>query len=361
MTTATAATEEGTTPKPENEGEDGRVNTESILSVAEDEEAAVDSPDAEAALLAGWKRTNAAGDRIANAKKDDVTDVEPKNGDTVVTEPGEDEEAAAERARAEQARLDAEDPEIAGLGMRASAVKAALAEVDTLRKSVASTSGHLGHLKQLVTQQAGKGKGVTREQLKRVADEFGGEFADALATDLSEAGFGGGAGAAAPDPAQVDEIVNARVEERVRSIEKKLVLTAHPDAEDYFAIQKTDAAGKPILEKVKGADGQEIEAPVWDRGPKNAAFMEFVGKLPPERQKELSENGWDSTVIGRALSEFKAQEKKATTQQATQSRRLERAAAPTRSSGSHGAPPTIDPIEAGWRNVKGRATGRAKV
>lgn len=353
MTTATATTEgQEDRTGTEVDVEDGRVPTESILTGQEGDEA-VDSAEAEAAMLAGWKRVgknaNASDDTLKGGKdgddadEEDITDVvfkesTAKGNDTL---PGANADTLA--------GADA-DPEIPGLGMKASQVKAALGELESVKKTAASLAGSLGHLKQLVTS-AGQGKKVTPDSLKKVSEEFGPEFANALAEDLNTAGFGGGASV---DTATIEQMVNEKVsaarEEANRTFEKKLVTRAHPDADEHFARIRLDANGNPVTQKDK--DGND--APVWEAGAKHAAFMAFVQTLPQARQDELfGAGGWDSSVVIRALDEFKAHEKKAATTQATQQQRIARAAVP-KSRGGEAQQPAVDPVMQGWNNVRGR-------
>jgi hypothetical protein len=331
-------------------GEEGRTPTEHILTHQQGDEEP-DAGEVEDAMFAGWKK--AGGDEGATKKAaakttatdDDETDITDivagqearrTDGDDAVVDPATPNPAAT---------AEPDDPEVPGLGMKASQVKAALGRLDALEKSTASTAGHLGHLKQLVTQ-AGKGKEVTPETLANVAEEFGPEFAAALAKDLSGAGFGAGASV---DPEAVSAMVAEQVaratETTRRDLEKRAVVRAHKDANDHFSLPVTDDKG---------------EVTGWKPGPKHASFMAFVGTLPAERQKELNDNGWDSDVIIRALDDFKAHEKKAAKEQATQTARVNRAVVPTSSGGGRAVEPTVDPMEQGWANVRGRArTARA--
>lgn len=355
MTTATE-TDEGHTPDPDNADAAGNGH----LLTGQEGDAAVDSAEVEAAMMAGWER--AGGTKL---KEDDsITDVEPKTkkvegetgGDDVTTSStgtgattGDDDQLAQPTGTSGNGQGD-EDPVVPGLGMTASQVKAQLARLESVEKTAQSLAGRFGHLKQMV-EGAGKGKPITKEQLGKVSSEFGEEFAVALADDLNAAGFGGGATVdAAAIQAVVREQVEAARELDRRGFEKKLVLRAHKDADDYFAVPDVDSSGQPKLD----ATGK----PVWKQGKHHAEFRQFIGTLPDERQQELATNGWDSDVIGRALDDFKAHKGKVVKEQATQQRRTERAVTPT---GSRGAvqPPVIDPVMQGWNNVRGREPARA--
>jgi hypothetical protein len=358
MTTATA-TPEGQTPPVEGRDElDTRTPTESILT-ENDGDAAEDSADVEAAMAAGFQRVNStARTTDATPKGDDtgeqdITDVvvkkiTPQEDDDLSAGDGTG-QAGDDTQAQPQPQPDA-DPEVPGLGMKASEVRAKFAEMETLRKSVATTSGHLGHLKQLV-EQAGKGKEVSAEAFTRVREEFGDEFANAFAEDLKAAGFGAGASV---DPATIERMVHEQVaavrEQQERDFNKKLVLRDHKDANDYFAHQKIGEDGKPLFQD----DGKGNSIPVMEQGPKYGVLAAFVETLPADRKKELETNGWDADVISRLLSDVKEHEKKAANQQAMQTQRTARAVAPTGSSGRSVTPPTVDPIEAGWQSVRGK-------
>lgn len=330
MTTATAAPAADTTTGTEGAGADEgleldtRVETESLLTDQEGDEA-VDSADVEAAMLQGFARATGAKPEDKSTTTDD-TDPSKATADKQGTETPGDKGATTTQ---QQQTADLDDPEVPGLGMKASQVKAQLARLDALEKSASSTAGHLGHLKQLV-QQAGKGKPITAESLKKVSEEFGAEYAQALAEDLNAAGIGGGA---AVDEETLSRIVTERVsaerESLTQDFEKKLVRQRHPDAADYFA-----------------------------GGKHNAEFGAFIGTLPKERQEELA-NTWDSGVINTALDEFKAHKQKVANEQTKQQRRIERGVTPTASRGSPATQPVADPIEAGWNNVRGRGRGNA--
>lgn len=328
MTTATAAAPAAdTTTGTEGTGEAGLdleqgQETESLLTDQDGDEA-VDSADVEAAMLQGFARATGTKPEAKNPNDDD-TDPSKAPADkqgTETTTPGD--------KTTTQPNANQDDPEVPGLGMKASEVRARFARLDALEKSASSTAGHLGHLKQLV-QQAGKGKPITAESLKKVSEEFGAEYAQALAEDLNAAGIGGGA---TVDEETLGRIVNERVaterEAMSQDMHRTLVRSRHPDAADYFK------------------DGKH-----------NADFVAFIGTLPAERQQELADT-WDSGVINQALDEFKDHRKKVANDQTKQQRRLERSVTPTASRGSPVAQPSVDPIEAGWNNVRGRGRGNA--
>ena len=328
MTTATAAqADDITTTGAEGEGiEQGKdpqagTETESLLTGQEGEDSP-DSAEVEAAMLQGFAR--ASGAKADTTTNDDDT----TTGKATATKQGE-EAGSGEGGDKTQPDANLDDPEVPGLGMKASEVKAQLAQLQTLQKTVASANGHIGHLKQLISQ-AGKGKTITKESLSKVREEFGDEYAEALAADLTAAGIGGGA---TVDEETLGRIVSERVaverEAMSQDMERRLVRARHADAADYFA-----------------------------GGKHNAEFGAFIGTLPKERQEELAST-WDSGVINTALDEFKAQKAKVANEQTKQQRRLERGVAPTAARGGPATQPVIDPIQAGWNNVRGRGRGNA--
>lgn len=328
MTTATAATGATTTPAGTEDGTTGTeleqsTGTESLLTGQEGEEAA-DPTDVEAAMLAGFAR--------ATGKPADDTDDDATRLTDTGKKPGEGQDAADGKPAATQTPpADQDDPEVPGLGMKASEVKARFGKLETLEKTLASANGHIGHLKQQI-QNAGKGKTITAESLKKVTEEFGAEYAQALAEDLNAAGIGGGSSV---DEETLGRIVGERMqterESMSQDMERRLVRARHADAADYFK------------------DGKH-----------NAEFSAFIGTLPAERQQELADT-WDSGAINAALDDFKAHKAKADTAQAKQQRRVERATTPTAARGAPVAPPGVDPIEAGWNAVRGRGRGHQPV
>lgn len=321
MTTSQATTDTGTTRPADQVTDDvlDNTGTESLLTGQEGEETGTDS-EVESAMLAGWTRAR------TSRSNPDVTDVEAKTGKEHGQ--GDDiDDGAASQGIQQPASTTEDDPDVPGMGMKASELKAQLARLDALEKSTSSTAGHLGHLKQMV-QQAGKGKAITKESLSKVREEFGDDYAEALAADLTAAGIGGGASI---DDETLGRIVSERVtaerEALEQTFERKLVRQRHPDAADYFK------------------DGKH-----------NGEFIAFVGTLPKERQDELA-NTWDSEIINAALDEFKTGKAKVEDEKTKQTRRIERSVAPTAARGATVTPAAQDPLEAGWNNVRGRAKG----
>lgn len=224
-------------------------------------------------------------------------------------------------------------------------IAARFAELEGLKSGQAKVAGHIGDLRnRLQGQQARK---ITKDDLKKVASEFGDEYADALVEDLNAIGFGGNVG---PTQAEIDRLINERAQEiagaQVTSLEQKLskreVLRAHKDADDHFVT--VDREGKPVV-------GKHAEA-----------FRGWVAKLPPERQQEIA-TSWDADVMTAALTEFKQSQKAPTATPAptaapvaaARANRVARAVAP-RGNGN-ATPPQGDAFEDSYWAARG---GRPK-
>jgi hypothetical protein len=309
--------------------------TESLLT-GQDGDEAVDDAEVEEAMLAGFSRVNGQKDRATKPGDDEdaargAGEEKPAAAQADTAQPGEGGQPTPGASQPNAQPTEGDDPEVPGLGMKASEVKAQFAQIAAMNKARASANGHIGNLKQQLAS-AGKAKTITKEMLPKVREEFGDEYAEALAADLTAAGAGVGGGV---DDARLEEIVGERLaaqrDELSQQFERRLVAQRHPDSAHYFA-----------------------------GGKHNAEFVAFIKTLPAERQQEL--NGtWDSVVINAALDEFKDARKKAASQQGQQQRRIERGVMPTASRGGASAPPVVDPIEAGWNNVRGRGRGNARV
>lgn len=224
-------------------------------------------------------------------------------------------------------------------------IAARFAELEGLKSGQAKVAGHIGDLRnRLQGQQARK---ITKDDLKKVASEFGDEYANALVEDLNAIGFGGNVG---PTQAEIDRLINERAQEiagaQVASLEQKLskreVLRVHKDADDHFVTVGAD--GKPIV-------GKHAEA-----------FRGWVAKLPPERQQEIA-TSWDADVMTAALTEFKQSQKAPATTSApaaapaaaARASRVARAVAP-RGNGN-ATPPQGDAFEDSYWAARG---GRPK-
>lgn len=273
----------------------------------------------EAAMEAGFATATGASESDGNATST-TSSTETDNGGA---EGGDGTHAARTDASGDQqhgTQTGDDDPEIPGLG-KASAIRQRLERLDGLEKAQATANGHIGHLKSLI-QQAGKGKPITKDSLKKISEEFGEEYAAALAEDLTAAGVGGGA---AVDEEALARIVSEQTakatEAGSQKLEARIVRVAHKDAGDYFA-----------------------------GGKHNAEFLKFVATLPPEKQQELAST-WDSDVIIPVLDQFKESRDKANQRAASQQRRVDRAAAPSTTGGVDR--PSIDPMEVGFQRAGG--------
>lgn len=356
-------TDEGVTPEADELPDNTVGASADHASGAEDGDAEDDAA-TEAALLTGFRKITPTDDDEPVVKKitkdgddeEDLTDtLLPAN--TVDTDVEEEPVVPPVKTAAVVPPTE-EDPDIPGLG-KASVVKAQLARLEAMDKQMSSVHGNIGQLRQLVTSSAQQGKPITAQDLEQVSNEFGAEYAQALATDLNKLGMGGRGGASV-DADAIERIVGQRIESTRREFETRLVQRDHPDANDHFALPKVDAQGNPVLVTIKDTEGKDIQVQDSVPGPKHDAFMKFVNTLPADRKTELfGAGGWDSRVVGRALTEFKAHEIKAATTQATQQKRIARGAVPATGSGRQAVQPEGDPIMQGWKNVKGKSPGAA--
>jgi hypothetical protein len=323
-----AATVDGKTP-PVEDLTTGKTGDQDTGAEAED------SPEAIEAMMAGWKHAGRSTNADVRTPKEENISFEGEDLRTPKEDEQVDETDPGAKPAGNGERTVDEDPDVTGLGMKRSEVLARLGKLETLEKSVASTAGHLGHLKTLLS--GSKGQPLTADKLKRIESEFGKDYAEALAEDLNAAGFGS---AGFSDEA-LGKIVDERVGQataavtaerdqltaHLRRVETREVLRVHSDAKEYFS-----------------------------GGKHNADFLAFVKTLPAERQQELSES-WDADVIAPALTEFKARQEQVTKEKTKQNQRIALATVPTRSASADVKQPVGDPIEAGWNAVKGRKAG----
>jgi hypothetical protein len=210
------------------------------------------------------------------------------------------------------------------------------AELESLKKGTSTIAGHIGNIQQRLSGQGRKT--LTPDDLKKVREEYGDEFAVALAEDLNAAGLGGATG---PTQAEIDQIVSARMEQRTneleRKFEKRLVLRTHRDADEHFSSI--------------GEDGSVVH------GPKALEFRAWLATQPKDRQ-ELVASSWDSDVMIAALSDFKASKTPPATPAPTPAPAAARTSRVARAVAPQGAgaatPPSEDPFEAGYKAAKGR-------
>lgn len=287
------------------------------------EQSAADAQAEDDDLAAGYASVNGTSD-----------DSDPGNT-------GETDDIAAEETPATPVATPAPTPAPVKIGRwTEDDIAARFAKLDSLETGQAKVAGHIGDLRnRLQGQQARK---ITKDDLKKVASEFGDEYADALVDDLNAIGFGGNAG---PSQAELDRLINERAQEiagqQVTSLEQKLnkreVLRVHKDADEHFVT--VDREGKPIV-------GKHAEA-----------FRGWVGKLPPERQQDIA-TSWDPDVMTQALTEFKQSQTAPTATPAptaapaaaARANRVARAVAP-RGNGS-AAPPQGDPFMDGYNAAR---------
>lgn len=150
------------------------------------------------------------------------SDGEQGSGGEATDEPGDSEGLGGGDENGEP-----DHPGIAGFS--AAEIKQLLeqaAQVGSLAHSIRELHGRYGELKSALTKKAEPRK-LTRDQLKRVADEYGEEYADALAADLSEV---------LTSPAQVDieGLVKAALAEREAEIEQRVTAKMERAAEERF-------------------------------------------------------------------------------------------------------------------------------
>lgn len=188
----------------------------------------------------------------------------------------------------EQSAPEADDDKPVFAGLSARQLKEAIAkasEVDKLKESIASNHdkvfGKFGELQRVLNDlQKAKAPGqqvkLTGAMFKHMSEEFGKEFAEKLAEDLSELQITTQGGF---DQSQVDQIVSEKLaesrkelDERGKQIELKLLTIAHPD---------------------------------WYENRHSPDFAIWLTTLPPEI-KERVETSQDSVFLTKAFTGFKA-------------------------------------------------------
>lgn len=281
------------------------------------EEQTQDEKEAEAALLAGYQSAQTGG----NAQDTGATG--KKSGSDTGDEDDTTTGATVDDDQLQKPAPNADEEFRRGIDAR----------FQTLEKSAASANGLAGYLKQQLASM-GKGKTITKEHLPRVRQEFGDEYADAIAADLTAAGLGG----AQISDAQINTMVSDRVGAVKETLEREMhferVLEVHDDASDYFR----DAKGVA--------------------GPQYGAFVAWIGTLPQARQEEIG-NTWKSRIVSKYLTEFKQARDKAASAANRQKSRLNNSVVPTGGAAGGGSVPAEDPLVAGWNRAKGtQATAR---
>lgn len=207
-------------------------------------------------------------------------------------------------------------------------------QFDTLEAVQKRTEQLFGRFGDLHARLQAKPREVKPEDLAGIAQEFGPEYAQALAADLNKIGFGQSAGVSQE---QIDALVAAKTNELERRFELGMTRMHHADMDDYFA--KPDPANP----------GQ------WIPGAKNADYLRWFATLPVERQQVLA-TSWDSATMSAALTEAKAflakaPEKPASTAQ-TRQNRLARGLQPQGAGSSRSQAPAEDSFSSGYNEAK---------
>lgn len=295
----------------------------------DDDEAAEDDPEVLAGMMAGFKAVN--GDANADDDQQTTTPAGKKRfgggsdqGDEDDGDDGGGDDAiagadAADGADPRPGANDDDDRVVFG-GMTAKQLREKLERTDSLERTTNTLAGRIGHLQQQM-QAAGKPRALTKDDFPSLREEFGDEYAEAVARDLSKVVTGG------PMSEQdLEQVVATRMAEMERKTERKIVAIAHPDAADYFA-----------------------------GGKQHEAFMGWIKTQPEERQQVLM-NSWDSNDIIPALNDFKSSITKAAREAAAKGNRIARSVGAGTSAAGGEAPTDrgFDPIEAGWRKARGK-------
>lgn len=208
---------------------------------------------------------------------------EPKKTETPASTEPPKSEAPAEQSKTTETTTPPEDPEVPGLGMKASEVKAALegakAAEARLNKEIKdlrdSAMGHVGQLRTALNAMrttAGQPTKVTKEQLKRISEEYP-ELAPLLAEDLSALVFGSTqtVDVEALQKA-IQEKSSADIAKLTRDVNIKFLTRAHRD---------------------------------WRDLRNTPEFSEWKGTLPDAAQTFLDETD-DGAALADAFDDFKA-------------------------------------------------------
>ena len=219
-----------------------------------------------------------------------------------------------------------------------------ISQIDGLRQQADRLNGQVGSVQDTIKRitAAAPGKKIDATTLKRVTQEFGPEYAQALADDLNEALGQGGAAGASEDQvtALVQNLMQSQLMPEIQKIHKTAVRRVHPDAEQFF----------------KG-------------GPKHDQLLAYVKTLP-EAEATVFVNTWDSEIITGHLDKLKAGLKaaeqanqKTQSEQERQRRLRARGTVPTGGTGGSGSDDLAlseeDQMEAGWKEAGGSSrTGK---
>jgi hypothetical protein len=232
------------------------------------------------------------------------------------------------------------EPDIPGLGMTASQVRAQLEQVSVIRshfdQQLSKAHGKIGELnrtlQELKGSRAGPGK-VNTEALRRLRDEYGSDLADTIASMFTPHGTDEATPAQPSAPEDINAIVERRLQGEVSKLtgefNQRLLSIAHPD---------------------------------WRELPRSPDWSVWFSEKTPEQQAELRDSE-DASWVAQQLTEFKgwvkakqAANAASARSRADKSRRLETAVAPM------GAPATSTPanikqaqadFEAGFKAARG--------
>ena len=219
-----------------------------------------------------------------------------------------------------------------------------ISQIDGLRQQADRLNGQVGSVQDTIKRitATAPGKKIEATTLKRVTQEFGPEYAQALADDLNEALGQGGAAGASEDQvtALVQNLMQSQLMPEIQKIHKTAVRRVHADAEQFF----------------KG-------------GAKHDQLLAYVKTLPEAEATEFV-NTWDSEIITGHLDKLKAGLKaaeqanqKTQSEQERQRRLRARGTVPTGGTGGSGGDDLAlseeDQMEAGWKEAGGSSrTGK---
>lgn len=231
----------------------------------------------------------------------------------------------AEPERAEAAEQDNDDP---FAGLTREQIRTAIANaqrVTELEQELTRTrDGLYGKIGEVVRNQ--KGKSITKESLKRVAEIHGEEFAAALAEDLS--------GAALGSPVNFEELLSEKLKERDEQWNQRF-----ETARNEFAREQEKKAllreHKDFYEQIKTPD-----------------FQLWIGQQDEATRKEFQES-WDSDWLAGKMSDFKKWKSAIENKQAKKAE-LEKAVQPRGTQRVSGAMTAEQAFAAGFKAVSGR-------
>jgi hypothetical protein len=238
--------------------------------------------------------------------------------------PAEKAKPQAESERAEAAEQD-DDP---FAGLTREQIRTAIANaqrVTELEQEIARTrDGLYGKIGEVVRNQ--KGKSITKESLKRVAQAYGEDLAAALAEDLS--------GAALGSSVNIEELLAEKLKERDEQWEQRF-----ENARTEFAREQE----KKSLLREHGDFFQQIATP---------DFQLWIGQQDEATRKEFQET-WDSGWLAGKMSDFKKW-KAAIASKHAKKAELEKAVQPRGTQRVSGAMTAEQAFAAGFKSVAGR-------